>query len=77
MTTSNADELFHPALEDCTPADNGTPVIALQALRRRDGASRAALARACGTDAARSAAMEEGTLPISPEVATTLTMLSI
>lgn len=58
--------------ENSTPADPGTPAGALRALRRRDGVSREALARACGTDAAQIAAMEDGTAMISPEVATTL-----
>lgn len=61
-----------PAWEDCTPADDGTPAIALRALRRRDDVSRAVLAHAYGTDTAQIAAMEDGTAPISPEVVTIL-----
>ncbi|MCZ0211424.1 helix-turn-helix transcriptional regulator, partial [Streptomyces sp. UMAF16] len=72
MTMPSAVEASFPAWEDCTPADDGTPAIALRALRRRDGVSRTALARACGIEAAQITAMEDGTAPISPEVATIL-----
>lgn len=58
--------------ENATPADDGTPAIALRALRRRDEVSRAALAHACETDVAQIAAMEDGTASISPEMATIL-----
>ena len=58
--------------ENATPADAGTPAIALRALRRRDGISRASLAQACGTDAAKIGEMESGASSISPEVATIL-----
>lgn len=64
------DEL--PAWEDCTPADAGTPAIALRSLRRRDGLSRQVLATATGTRSAQIAAMESGAAAISPEVATVL-----
>jgi len=64
------DEL--PAWEDCTPADAGTPAIALRSLRRRDGLSRQVLATATGTRSAQIAAMESGAAAISPEVATIL-----
>jgi len=72
MPTPSAIESDLPAWEDCTPADPGTPAVALRALRRRDGVSRASLARSCRTDAAQIAAMEDGTASISPEVATIL-----
>lgn len=70
LKTILQDEL--PAWEDCTPADAGTPAVALRSLRRRDGLSRVALARACGTDAAQIAAMEDDAAPISPELAVIL-----
>jgi hypothetical protein len=41
MTSPSAVESDLPAWEDCTPADPGTPAVALRALRRRDGVSRA------------------------------------
>jgi transcriptional regulator with XRE-family HTH domain len=64
-----------PAWEDTTPAKPATPAVALRSLRRREGLSREALARASRLKAGRIADMENGKRSISPEAGNVLAVI--